>query len=104
MYITYNKIYITQTAKKLRIVTDFGVAKNYDGFYSPIRVDTYVNPYRICVCRGDKCSPQNLLQSEKLGVRVYEYVYDRNRCANEQPSFAELIRQKTQTQALPCGP
>jgi hypothetical protein len=44
--------------------------------------------------------------AKKLGVRVYEYVYDRVSCTNEQPSLAELIRQKnkTQTPALPCGP
>ena len=44
--------------------------------------------------------------AKKLGVRVYEYVYDRVTGANEQPSLAELIRQKnkTKTPALPCGP
>lgn len=44
--------------------------------------------------------------AKKLGVRVYEYVYDRVSLTNEQPSLAQLIRQKhkTQTSALPCGP
>lgn len=44
--------------------------------------------------------------AKKLGLRVYEYVYDRVSETNEQPSLAQLIRQKhkTQTSALPCGP
>ena len=44
--------------------------------------------------------------AKKLGVRVYEYVYDRVSGTNEQPSLAKLIRQKnkTQTSVLPCGP
>lgn len=44
--------------------------------------------------------------AKKLGVRVYEYVYDRVSCTNKQPSLAQLIRQKnkTKTPALPCGP
>jgi hypothetical protein len=46
------------------------------------------------------------IDAKKLGVRVYEYVYDRVSGANEQPSLAQLIRQKnkTKTPALPCGP
>lgn len=44
--------------------------------------------------------------AKKMGVRVYEYVYDRVSGANEKRSLAELIRQKnkTKTPALPCGP
>jgi hypothetical protein len=44
--------------------------------------------------------------AKKLGVRVYEYIYDRVSGANKQSSLAEQIRQKnnTKTPALPCGP
>ncbi|MDM8559067.1 hypothetical protein [Candidatus Parabeggiatoa sp. HSG14] len=46
------------------------------------------------------------LDAKKLGVRVYEYIYDRVSCTNKQPSLADLIRQKNkiQTPASPCGP
>lgn len=41
-----------------------------------------------------------------LGVRVYDYIYDRVCGKNEQPSLAELIRQKShfENPASPCGP
>jgi hypothetical protein len=44
--------------------------------------------------------------AKKLGVRVYEYIYDRVCGKNEQPSLAELIRQKHhfENPASPCGP
>jgi len=44
--------------------------------------------------------------AKKLGVRVYEYILDRVSETNEQPSLAELIRQKNHAEnpALPCGP
>ncbi len=44
--------------------------------------------------------------AKKLGVRVYDYIYDRVCGKNEQPSLAELIRQKSnfKNPASPCGP
>lgn len=44
--------------------------------------------------------------AKKLGVRVYEYIYDRVCGKNEQPSLAELIRKKKNDDnpASPCGP
>lgn len=44
--------------------------------------------------------------AKKLGVRVYDYIYDRVCGKNEQPSLAELIRQKSnfENPASPCGP
>lgn len=44
--------------------------------------------------------------AKKLGVRVYEYIYDRVSGTNKQPSLAEQVRQKnnTETSASPCGP
>lgn len=44
--------------------------------------------------------------AKKLGVRVYEYIHDRVSGANKQPSLAEQVRQKNNTEnsALPSGP
>jgi hypothetical protein len=42
--------------------------------------------------------------AKKLGVRVYEYIYDRVCGKNEQPSLAELIRRHFENPASPCGP
>ncbi len=44
--------------------------------------------------------------AKKLGVRVYDYIYDRVCGKNEQPSLAEIIRKKSnfKNPASPCGP
>ncbi len=42
--------------------------------------------------------------AKKLGVRVYDYIYDRVCGKNELPSLAELIRRKFQNPASPSGP
>ena len=43
--------------------------------------------------------------AKKLGVRVYEYIYDRMCGSMKQPSLASLIRQKSnKNPASPCGP
>ena len=43
--------------------------------------------------------------AKKLGVRVYDYIYDRVCGKNEQPSLAERIQQKSnfENPASPCG-
>jgi len=33
--------------ENILIVTDFGITRNYGGIRSSLRVDTYVNPYKI---------------------------------------------------------
>jgi len=45
--------------------------------------------------------------AKKLGVRVYDYIYDRVCGKNEQASWASLIQQKSNLEnysASPCGP
>jgi hypothetical protein len=42
--------------------------------------------------------------AKKLGVRVYDYIYDRVCGKNELPSLAELIRRKFQNPSSPSGP
>ncbi len=44
--------------------------------------------------------------AKKLGIKVYDYIYDRVSGKNELPSLAELIQQKSQLEnsASPCGP
>lgn len=42
--------------------------------------------------------------AKKLGVRAYDYIYDRVSGKNELPSLAELIRLKFQNPASPSGP